>query len=89
MLKGMTAEEKKKLGLSKATDYNYLTIVSTVSSPSSCGLCWTKYLCKLCFYLPWVVSGHGAAQIVQDINFKTALRGNVLNVLKHALKQML
>ncbi|XP_062417265.1 myosin VIIAa [Pungitius pungitius] len=26
MLKGMTAEEKKKLGLSKATDYNYLTI---------------------------------------------------------------
>ncbi|KAM8903817.1 myosin VIIAa isoform 1-T1 [Spinachia spinachia] len=26
MLKGMTSEEKKKLGLSKATDYNYLTI---------------------------------------------------------------
>uniref|UniRef100_A0A8C8DVY8 Myosin VIIAa n=1 Tax=Oryzias sinensis TaxID=183150 RepID=A0A8C8DVY8_9TELE len=26
MLKGMTAEEKKKLGLSKATDYTYLTI---------------------------------------------------------------
>ncbi|XP_072308569.1 unconventional myosin-VIIa-like isoform X2 [Eucyclogobius newberryi] len=25
MLKGMTQEEKKKLGLSKATDYNYLT----------------------------------------------------------------
>lgn len=30
MLKGMTADEKKKLGLSKATDYTYLTIVSTV-----------------------------------------------------------
>ncbi|XP_054884050.1 myosin VIIAa isoform X3 [Poeciliopsis prolifica] len=26
MLKGMTADEKKKLGLSKATDYTYLTI---------------------------------------------------------------
>ncbi|XP_057695019.1 unconventional myosin-VIIa-like isoform X3 [Corythoichthys intestinalis] len=26
MLKGMTAEDKKKLGLSKATDYTYLTI---------------------------------------------------------------
>ncbi|KAM9732681.1 myosin VIIAa [Menidia menidia] len=26
MLKGMTAEEKKKLGLSKATDYTYLTM---------------------------------------------------------------
>ncbi len=35
MLKGMTADEKKKLGLSKATDYTYLTIVSNVSpSPS-------------------------------------------------------
>lgn len=32
MLKGMTAEEKKKLGLSKATDYTYLTIVSDASS---------------------------------------------------------
>ncbi|XP_037533824.1 myosin VIIAa [Nematolebias whitei] len=31
MLKGMTAEEKKKLELSKATDYTYLTIVSTTS----------------------------------------------------------
>lgn len=30
MLKGMTPDEKKKLGLSKATDYTYLTIVSTV-----------------------------------------------------------
>uniref|UniRef100_A0A667XP48 Myosin VIIAa n=1 Tax=Myripristis murdjan TaxID=586833 RepID=A0A667XP48_9TELE len=28
MLKGMTPEQKKKLGLSKATDYTYLTIVS-------------------------------------------------------------
>lgn len=28
MLKGMTVDEKKKLGLSKATDYTYLTIVS-------------------------------------------------------------
>ncbi|XP_073336213.1 myosin VIIAa isoform X2 [Pagrus major] len=28
MLKGMTADEKKKLGLSKATDYTYLTIGS-------------------------------------------------------------
>lgn len=28
MLKGMTADEKKRLGLSKATDYTYLTIVS-------------------------------------------------------------
>uniref|UniRef100_A0A671U7S7 Myosin VIIAa n=1 Tax=Sparus aurata TaxID=8175 RepID=A0A671U7S7_SPAAU len=36
MLKGMTADEKKKLGLSKATDYTYLTIVSeTISSPNS------------------------------------------------------
>lgn len=36
MLKGMTADEKKKLGLSKATDYTYLTIVSNVSpSPSA------------------------------------------------------
>lgn len=35
MLKGMTAEEKKKLGLSKATDYTYLTIVrnSSLSHP--------------------------------------------------------
>uniref|UniRef100_A0A665TAH3 Myosin VIIAa n=1 Tax=Echeneis naucrates TaxID=173247 RepID=A0A665TAH3_ECHNA len=32
MLKGMTAEEKKKLGLSKATDYTYLTI-------GNCTLC--------------------------------------------------
>uniref|UniRef100_A0A3B3XX06 Myosin VIIAa n=1 Tax=Poecilia mexicana TaxID=48701 RepID=A0A3B3XX06_9TELE len=32
MLKGMTADEKKKLGLSKATDYTYLTIVSTTST---------------------------------------------------------
>lgn len=31
MLKGMTPDEKKKLGLSKATDYTYLTIVSNVS----------------------------------------------------------
>ncbi len=35
MLKGMTADEKKKLGLSKATDYTYLTIVSEVSPSSS------------------------------------------------------
>uniref|UniRef100_A0A671UB27 Myosin VIIAa n=1 Tax=Sparus aurata TaxID=8175 RepID=A0A671UB27_SPAAU len=37
MLKGMTADEKKKLGLSKATDYTYLTIVKgeTISSPNS------------------------------------------------------
>lgn len=27
MLNGMTADEKKKLGLSKANDYTYLTIV--------------------------------------------------------------
>lgn len=28
MLKGMTSDQKKKLGLGKATDYTYLTIVS-------------------------------------------------------------
>lgn len=31
MLKGMTVDEKKKLGLSKATDYTYLTIVSLLT----------------------------------------------------------
>lgn len=36
MLKGMTADEKKKLGLSKATDYTYLTMVSDVSPSSLC-----------------------------------------------------
>lgn len=30
MLKGMTADEKKKLGLSRAADYAYLTIVRPV-----------------------------------------------------------
>lgn len=35
MLKGMTADEKKKLGLSKATDYTYLTIVSHFSISTS------------------------------------------------------
>jgi len=28
MLKGMTPDQKKKLGLGKAADYTYLTIVS-------------------------------------------------------------
>lgn len=27
MLRGMTVEQKKKLGLGKATDYNYLAMV--------------------------------------------------------------
>lgn len=31
MLKGMTADEKRKLGLSKASDYTYLTIVCSES----------------------------------------------------------
>uniref|UniRef100_A0AAQ5Z6M6 Myosin VIIAa n=1 Tax=Amphiprion ocellaris TaxID=80972 RepID=A0AAQ5Z6M6_AMPOC len=36
MLKGMTVEEKKKLELSKATDYTYLTIVTDECFPFLC-----------------------------------------------------
>lgn len=36
MLNGMAEDEKKKLGLSKTTDYTYLTIVSDISSCTEC-----------------------------------------------------
>lgn len=35
MLEGMTVDEKRKLGLSRARDYTYLTIVSPVSQQYS------------------------------------------------------
>lgn len=34
MLRGMTVEQKKKLGLGKATDYNYLAMVRVQQSSS-------------------------------------------------------
>lgn len=34
MLRGMTVEQKKKLGLGKATDYNYLAMVRAQRSSS-------------------------------------------------------
>lgn len=39
MLEGMTAEEKRKLGLSRARDYTYLTIVSPLHPPHRWGSC--------------------------------------------------
>lgn len=35
MLEGMTVEEKRKLGLSRARDYTYLTIVSLLGEINS------------------------------------------------------
>uniref|UniRef100_A0A8C4VI35 Myosin VIIA n=1 Tax=Gopherus evgoodei TaxID=1825980 RepID=A0A8C4VI35_9SAUR len=57
MLKGMTPEQKKKLGLGKATDYNYLAMVRTLREilairpvdhvfPKSC-LCSESISCML------------------------------------------
>ena len=39
MLQGMSPEQKKKLGLTKATDYTYLTIVRTKTAESLQILC--------------------------------------------------
>lgn len=44
MLEGMTAEEKRKLGLSRARDYTYLTIVSPLHPPPPLGLVHTTGL---------------------------------------------
>ncbi|KAJ4935315.1 hypothetical protein JOQ06_016851 [Pogonophryne albipinna] len=39
MLKGMTPEEKKKLGLSRASDYTYLTMVGLTLHHGKCTVC--------------------------------------------------
>lgn len=44
MLEGMTVDEKRKLGLSRARDYTYLTIVSPFNHHFWCSYSISKYI---------------------------------------------
>lgn len=87
MLKGMTADEKKKLGLSKATDYTYLTIVSNVTFIYAFSRCAAAAVKPLTFPVIVIVPLLEQHQDFLPLshctitNVKTDLKGNF--ALKH------